>query len=139
MAFIIFSKRDGETRIKNALGWLVAAISLPWLFWVWQSVKSPNENRAFWWAIAIYLPLWAVLVGLENDKKKHRRASNILASFIIVPWAVYAFSDILKIYSEWFASRNVELIIYAAGFGVFWILGLRVRDFEINLHLLEQR
>ncbi len=134
MAAIFFSKADTEKRIRNALWWSISAISIPWLSFVWQSeVKTPQDVRVFGWSLLIYLPIWLLALVLAYKGERYKKISQLLLLVAVLPILIYVFSDFLDVMTNRFSATQMKLIVSASIAGIFWVLGLWARDYEIIL------
>jgi len=134
IAIIFFSKADTEKRIRNALWWSISAISIPWLFFVWQSeVEMPQDVRVFGWSLLVYLPVWLLALILVHKGERYKKVSWLLLLIGMLPAFSYMLSDSLGVMTNRFATHEMKLIVSASVVGIFWVLGLQARDFEITL------
>ncbi|MFT3890766.1 MAG: hypothetical protein QM730_03960 [Anaerolineales bacterium] len=134
MAFLLFSKSNFEKRIRNVLWWFISALSLPWLFYVWRSMsETPNDIRVVGWSLLISAPIWFMWLVLVNRGEKYTKISRLLLLACVLPIYAYAISDSTHVLTGLFATREMELFVYTSMFGMFLILGMWVRDYQIVL------
>jgi hypothetical protein len=132
IAFIVFSKGNHEKRGRKTIYWLISALSIPWLLSVWQSkVETPDDLRVFGWSLIITLPIWLTWRVLVNMRGKYKKLIRLLLFIGILPICLYVIIYSLNVMPPLPGTREVELFGSTSMFGLFLILGLWVRDYEV--------
>jgi hypothetical protein len=127
---IFLPRKADETRLENFLMGFIASLSIPWLYFSWNYlVKTPGDARIFLTAFVIYLFIWTASLFLIAKGEKYLKVLRVFGLMAMAPMYVHLFRGLLdKVFQiTWFSSHQMELMIDASLFGIFWITGLWIK------------